>query len=550
MGKEHGTELHSVHDKKKEEEEKKKNHETGKGNNEGTGSGGQAALAGNGDKGSNDNYGVVPPAKDDNDADQIYSNDGLNVKGKGSDNDYDQPGDKLDGGDSDQDNPDYDLMPVGPAHTDEDDVPLATHTQTAATVVKVNGPAVVPKASNSTNTEHGAEALCNLCGIRWTKGRTAALTFVVLLVAAAAAGGGIAASNTPGKRKPRLKPGKLDVNAGDSVSIDLNDYVEDTLGDAKARFTIVRQPANGSLTGTAPDLTYSPSKGFSGSDNFTFKITAGGEDSDAVTLTLNVLAARQPQPSPTVYKAQDLDRSVRSGESIDVRLSVLPLPMSSQTVVYKLNTQPGGTLSGTAPKLTYQAPDQQGEDQFTYQATVDGKDAGTAIARFTILPPLPAFDWHSVTDGTKLLAQYAACIRALAAKDDTAFWKALVGEVSQGSLQCDSKNTAGMKVNRMPYDVQQMVLQVLSELLASQGGFPRDGEKNYLGARALEQRLVNATGLPYRLKDAHKGKRPDPLPFYEAAQKMKLDDGSPAPRYYQMYALYLMLRIYTLDSNL
>ncbi len=65
-----------------------------------------------------------------------------------------------------------------------------------------------------------------------------------------------------------------------SVSLSWNSSVNLTLGgsdpDGDAlTFTVATQPAHGTLTGTAPNLTYEPAANFSGADSFTFRVSDG-----------------------------------------------------------------------------------------------------------------------------------------------------------------------------------------------------------------------------------------------------------------------------------
>jgi hypothetical protein len=55
-------------------------------------------------------------------------------------------------------------------------------------------------------------------------------------------------------------------------------------------FTIVTNPAKGTLSGTAPNLTYTASKGSSGIDTFTFRVNDGVFNSSNATVTINVTA--------------------------------------------------------------------------------------------------------------------------------------------------------------------------------------------------------------------------------------------------------------------
>src|SRR5205823_5607092 len=58
-------------------------------------------------------------------------------------------------------------------------------------------------------------------------------------------------------------------------------------GDALA-YAIASPPAHGVLTGSAPNLTYAPSKGYSGPDSFTFTVNDGQADSAAATVNINI----------------------------------------------------------------------------------------------------------------------------------------------------------------------------------------------------------------------------------------------------------------------
>lgn len=75
------------------------------------------------------------------------------------------------------------------------------------------------------------------------------------------------------------------VDEGGSVSITLKG--EDDDGDNLV-FVVVSLPENGTLSGSAPNLTYSPMANFNGEDSFTFKVFDGEADSNTATVTINV----------------------------------------------------------------------------------------------------------------------------------------------------------------------------------------------------------------------------------------------------------------------
>ena len=55
-------------------------------------------------------------------------------------------------------------------------------------------------------------------------------------------------------------------------------------------FTVVTGPAYGTLSGTAPNVTYTPESGYAGADSFTFTVNDGTEDSEAATVWITVVA--------------------------------------------------------------------------------------------------------------------------------------------------------------------------------------------------------------------------------------------------------------------
>ena len=59
-------------------------------------------------------------------------------------------------------------------------------------------------------------------------------------------------------------------------------------------FSVVSGPTNGSLSGTPPDLTYTPDPGFVGSDNFSFVVNDGTVDSSPASVLITVEELEQP----------------------------------------------------------------------------------------------------------------------------------------------------------------------------------------------------------------------------------------------------------------
>ena len=64
------------------------------------------------------------------------------------------------------------------------------------------------------------------------------------------------------------------VSTAEDTAVDITLAGTDTDNDTLT-YTVVSQPGNGTLTGTAPNLTYTPTANYTGDDSFTFKANDG-----------------------------------------------------------------------------------------------------------------------------------------------------------------------------------------------------------------------------------------------------------------------------------
>ncbi len=79
-------------------------------------------------------------------------------------------------------------------------------------------------------------------------------------------------------------------------------------------YTVTASPTHGSLTGTAPNLTYTPNAGYSGPDSFQFKNNNGTSDSSVATVSITVAAAISLSPAtlPAGVVGQSYNQSISS----------------------------------------------------------------------------------------------------------------------------------------------------------------------------------------------------------------------------------------------
>lgn len=78
-------------------------------------------------------------------------------------------------------------------------------------------------------------------------------------------------------------------NTSVNITLSATDVDNDTL-----TFNVVNLPTNGSLTGSAPNLIYTPNNNFSGGDSFTFMANDGIANSNTATITITVLPNYNP----------------------------------------------------------------------------------------------------------------------------------------------------------------------------------------------------------------------------------------------------------------
>ncbi len=82
-------------------------------------------------------------------------------------------------------------------------------------------------------------------------------------------------------------------------------------------YAIVAPPPNGSLSGTPPNVTYTPSNNFGGLDSFTFKVNDGMSDSAPATVSINVIPPPLP-PSGIVLSTTNIPSGAGPGAFLAV----------------------------------------------------------------------------------------------------------------------------------------------------------------------------------------------------------------------------------------
>ncbi|WP_367873148.1 Ig-like domain-containing protein [Luteolibacter sp. Populi] len=145
-------------------------------------------------------------------------------------------------------------------------------------------------------------------------------------------------------------------------------------------YTVVGNPANGALSGSGKNLTYTPASGFTGSDSFTYRASDGTLQSALATVNVTVTQANAP-PQAT---AQTVTVTEDTAKSITLTGSD---PEGSNLSYAVVGSPSKGTISGTPPNLTYTPKlNANGADSFTFRVNDGALNSSNATVSVTITP--------------------------------------------------------------------------------------------------------------------------------------------------------------------
>jgi endonuclease G len=114
-------------------------------------------------------------------------------------------------------------------------------------------------------------------------------------------------------------------------------------------YSIVSAPVHGTLSGTAPNLTYTPANNYSGTDSFTFKANDSTADSNTATVNINISATTSPTPTPAATAIVGLTSStfiVNENDAAGVAVITVSRGGDSSTAIsvdYTTSDQSGTT---------------------------------------------------------------------------------------------------------------------------------------------------------------------------------------------------------------
>jgi hypothetical protein len=153
-------------------------------------------------------------------------------------------------------------------------------------------------------------------------------------------------------------------------------------------YTVVTGPAHGTLSGTAPALTYQPAGNYNGADAFTFRVSDGALTSGLATVSIGVTAVNDPP----VAGAEAY--SIQSGSLLSVSApGVLSndSDIDSPSLVAELVSAPANgalTLNANGSFTYTSTAGYSGADAFAYRAS-DGSATSANVSVAITVTPVP-----------------------------------------------------------------------------------------------------------------------------------------------------------------
>ena len=143
-------------------------------------------------------------------------------------------------------------------------------------------------------------------------------------------------------------------------------------------YSIAQAPSHGTLSGTPPNVTYTPAPEYSGPDSFTFKASDGALDSNVATVSITVSAVNDAP----VANAQ----GVTTDEDVAASIAVSGSDAEGSPLTYEIASQPAhGTVGLVGTTATYMpAPNYNGPDSFTFKVKDGALYSSLATVSITV----------------------------------------------------------------------------------------------------------------------------------------------------------------------
>lgn len=145
-------------------------------------------------------------------------------------------------------------------------------------------------------------------------------------------------------------------------------------------FEVTSNPSNGTLSGVAPNLVYTPNANYSGPDSFTFRSVYGSARSSEATVSITV------NPAGEAPIAQDDVATTNRNTTVNIAVLANDLDPDGDPLTITAVTQPAnGTVTNGGTSVSYRPRNGfTGTDTFTYTISDGNGNAASATVTVTV----------------------------------------------------------------------------------------------------------------------------------------------------------------------
>jgi hypothetical protein len=178
-----------------------------------------------------------------------------------------------------------------------------------------------------------------------------------------------------------------DAPVGESMAFESKDRAPVAIGlratdvdSSVLKYSVVRAPVQGTLSGETPNLVYTPRTNAFGIDTFTFVANDGILDAEAVEVTIRITG---PVTIPVAWV-----QSVVTEEDVPLPVTLKATDEAGLPLTFTVDLRPAsGTITGTGSNLVYTPkPGFNGKDTFGFRAFNGQRYSSSALVQVQVDP--------------------------------------------------------------------------------------------------------------------------------------------------------------------
>jgi len=239
------------------------------------------------------------------------------------------------------------------------------------------------------------------------------------------------------------------ITTAEDAPVSINLLGTDVDGDSLT-YSLVSSPMQGSLSGNAPVLVYTPSNNFNGADNFNFRVTdgQGGSATGTVSITVSPVSDDPEAGSDSADTCRNT-ALILPGAALLANDSDADVGDVLSVVNVSATSSSGGSVTFASGTVTYTPPTNFfGSDTFTYTMSDGHGGNATGTVTVRVSPPLTIMSIARQPSGSLVIrfCGFSGSNYEMKASTNLMSWTNLgiLSESEPGVFQFEDTGTAGL----------------------------------------------------------------------------------------------------------